>query len=560
MSVDVSPEGLVPSTTDWYLHVADTYPYGHVVFYPAKIGGLTLTFNHQNHNGPGPDELPWRSGRLCVDTSLRTLGRRSYDAEPFDSERRLAWHVHRVQEWLVLASRNELVQSGDLFELPHIPFSGGLKVVFSEGPDNFPLWRGQHPRKGTATVRSLRENPQILLVEQFKAGRPRFEIDSEWSKPLGKDTDLAVAWIWLDGLPVVEPWAIPTSWGELRLCCQVQGIDLDSLLRPGISGLRDGKEHLLLIGFPIPARFEGPDIQAHWFALWLPRLTSRPVDGFRSSELGYWNLDRIGVLGDAAPLKWVETENWHQDEISGRGRVHPLLQSKSVLVIGGGAVGSVVAELLVRAGVQRLTIIDHDCLGAGNLVRHTLGVSHIGNPKASSLANQLDDAMVHSVVSAIDASFPPRQQNDVNRVLDADVVIDCTADDSVAEQMNRFAWDGPVTFVSLSVGFGAQRLFAYVAHGNTFPSADFAGKLDPWLRSEIDVYDADLPRDGTGCWHALMPGRIDDIWMLAGAGVKTIESAIVDPPREPTLTVFEQQYEEGVFVGLHRASEPPFTS
>ncbi len=556
ITAHVEPGGLVPCTTDWYLHVRATYPYGQVVFYPAKAGGITLTFNHQNHNSPGPDGLPWRCGRLCVDTSLRTLGRHSYDIEPFDPESRLAWHVQRVQEWLNLASRGELVQPGDPFELPHIPSSSDQKVVFAEGPENLPFWQGKHSRKGSASVRTLQEDPLILVVDDFNVDRSDVDIQDPWSKPLGEETDLGVRWIWLDQLPVVEPWEIPTTWRQLRLCCRAQGIDLDSLLRPIGNSLRDGRRHVLLVGFPIPARVQGPDVQAHWLALSLPALASGPVSGFRPTEEGYWSRDRSLVFGDNVPLKWLETENWHQDEITGRGRMHGPFQSKSVLIIGGGAVGSVLAELLVRSGVQDVTIMDHDRLKVGNLVRHTLGVSHLDKPKASSLAGRLDDAAVHSLASAIDASFPPREQEDFNRVLDADVVIDCTAEDSVLKHMNEFPWDGPITFVSVSVGLKARRAFTYLAHANTFPSGDFANRMDPWLRSEIDDYDEEFPRDGTGCWHALMPARIDDIWMMTGALVKTIESAIAEPPSEPTLVVFEQHYESGVFIGFSRVSEP----
>ena len=556
ITADVESGGPVPRTTDWYLHVRGTYPYGQIVFYPAKVSGIALTFNHQNHNRAGPDELPWRCGRLCVDTTLRTLGRRSYDIEPFDPESRLAWHVQRVQEWLGLASRGELVEPGDPFELPDIPFSSALKVVFAEGHENLLFWRGKHPRKGTASVRNLQEDPLILVVDDLNEGRSGVDIQDPWTKPLGKENDLGVAWIWLDKLPVIGPWAIPTTWGELRQCCQRQGIDLDSLLRSAVSGLRDGKRHVLLVGFPIPAKVQQPDVQVHWLALWLPPLTSRPLPGFRSTESGYWSRDRSLVFGDKVALEWVETENWHQDEISGRGRMNPSVRSKSVLIIGGGAVGSVLAEILVRSGVQDVTIMDHDHLKAGNLVRHTLGVSHLEKPKASSLADRLNDAAVHSVVTPINATFPPRQQKDRNRVLDADVVIDCTAEDSIVAEMNQFPWDGPITFISVSVGLKARRAFTYVAHGSTFPAADFASKLDPWLRSEMDGYDGELPRDGTGCWHALMPARIDDIWMMTGAVVKTMETAIAEPPSEPTLIVFEQQYENGVFNGLRRVSEP----
>ena len=444
IAADVESGGLIPRTTDWYIHVRDTHPFGQVIFYPAKVGGVAHTFNHQNHNGAGPDELPWRCGRLCVDTSLRTLGRRSYDVEPFDPESRLVWNVRRVQEWLHLASRGELVHPGDPFELPDIPFASGPKVVFAEGPENLSFWLGRHSRIGTASVRTLKEDPLTLVVDDLNVGKSGVDIQAPWTKPLGKENDLGVAWIWLDRLPVVDPWAIPTTWGQLRTCGKAQGVDLNSLLRSLCSNLRDGKRHFLLVGFPIPAKVQEPDVQVHWLALWLPPLTSRPIPGFRPTESGYWSRDRSLAFGDNVALEWVETENWHQDEISGRGRMDPSVRSKSVLIIGGGAVGSVLAEILVRSGVQDVTIMDQDPLKAGNLVRHTLGVSHLEKPKASNLADRLDDAAVHSVVTPIDAAFPPTAQKDINRVLDADVVIDCTADDSVAAHMRSLLGTGPL--------------------------------------------------------------------------------------------------------------------
>ena len=48
--------------------------------------------------------------------------------------------------------------------------------------------------------------------------------------------------------------------------------------------------------------------------------------------------------------------------------------------------------------------------------------------------------------------------------------------------------------------------------------------------------------------------------MMTGAAVKTIEAAIAEPPSEPTLVVFEQQYENGEFVGLRRVYAPDANS
>ena len=443
ITAGVRPEGPVPQTTDWFLHVEETYPHGNVFFYPAKSGGITQTFNHQNYNGAGSDELPWRSGRLCVDTSLRTLGRRAYDVEPFDPESRLVWHVSRVQEWLCFASQGKLTQPCDPFELPHIPTSSTINVIFTEGPEDFPYWQKKHPRKGTAKVRILQDDPEIFVVDELSAGRSRIDAKSTWTTPLGEETNSCAAWIWLDRLPVMEPWAIPMSWGEFREYSAKRGLNLDQMLRSAVKDLRDGREHLLLVGFPIPKIVQGPDVQAHWLALRLPPLTNTRERGFRSSEPGYWKRDRKRIFGDEVPIEWVETQNWHKDEISGRGRIAASLRDSSILIIGGGAIGSALGEILIRSGVQRLTIIDHDRLQAGNLVRHTLGVSHIGKSKASCLADRLNDAAVHSTVSSIDSSFPPRKQEDIDIVLDADVIIDCTADDGVAQRMREFPWGDP---------------------------------------------------------------------------------------------------------------------
>ena len=61
-------------------------------------------------------------------------------------------------------------------------------------------------------------------------------------------------------------------------------------------------------------------------------------------------MDRTRYFGDTMPLNWIETENWHENEISGRGKMNQSVRSKSFLIVGGGAVGSVLAEFLIRSG------------------------------------------------------------------------------------------------------------------------------------------------------------------------------------------------------------------
>ena len=155
--------------------------------------------------------------------------------------------------------------------------------------------------------------------------------------------------------------------------------------------------------------------------------------------------------------------------------------------------------------------------------------------------------------------FPPNpddaEQSD--NIGSCDVIIDATGDDAAAAAMSRFQWIGDKTFVSVSLGMYARRLFCFTARGSVFPNAEFREQLDHWLRLEGEEYNLDeLPRDGPGCWHPRHPARIDDVWMLTAAAVKLVERAIADPPDAPALTVLEQQTDAaGNFAGIRDVSQ-----
>ena len=530
-----------------------------MIFYPAKQGGVSETFQHQNYNEVGAAEYAWREGRLCLDTGLRALSREAYDFEPLNPEQRLIWHVGRLQEWLKLASNGELVQSGDPFELPHVPVTENIRLAFSESNETLRQWMQLSQRYGSAQINVLSAESPYQVVAGFFVGEKREPIGTKWVKTLGQTFDNNSAWIRLDRLPVLQPWQIPISWGELRRACQAQEIKLNSLLHSAVNSLRDGRWHWLLIGFPIPARNWDPNQQMHWLALKLPPLASRPVPGFRPNREGYWRADLCKVFRDNTRLEWVQTENWHFKEVTNRGRLRTEVTTKSVLIIGCGALGSAISEILVRAGVQKLVLIDPDNLSVGNLSRHTLGISSLGKSKSSALANRLNQVAIHSSVQSIEESFPAKCQSNIDLMLACDVVIDCSGSDSVSYDLACFPWTESKTFFSISLGLEALRLFLFISHGETYPNQEFREQIDPWLELELEGYSAELPRDGIGCWHPRMPARADDVWLMAAVAMKAVENWIAFPPAKSRLTVYEQKLEDGVFTGLHEVlpSEHP---
>lgn len=93
------------------------------------------------------------------------------------------------------------------------------------------------------------------------------------------------------------------------------------------------------------------------------------------------------------------------------------IQSKKVLVIGLGGVGSYVVESLVRSGIINITIVDNDTIDISNLNRQLMtNINNIGKYKTDELKKRiksinnecnvkcettfLDDSNINSIVTS----------------------------------------------------------------------------------------------------------------------------------------------------------------
>ncbi|MDQ1246320.1 MAG: molybdopterin-synthase adenylyltransferase [Actinomycetota bacterium] len=102
---------------------------------------------------------------------------------------------------------------------------------------------------------------------------------------------------------------------------------------------------------------------------------------------------------------------------------HPRLHG-SILMVGAGAVGSLLANELAALGCGPIRIIDFDILESHNITRHKLGANSIGRPKAIALAEKLREELPHCQAIGLNADFtklPVEQQIAFAR--EADVVI-----------------------------------------------------------------------------------------------------------------------------------------
>ena len=92
------------------------------------------------------------------------------------------------------------------------------------------------------------------------------------------------------------------------------------------------------------------------------------LKGFRQNEKGYWFRDKSSILTMDMKLDWALSQNWNENDIFNRGRVNKSLRTMKILIIGAGAVGAAVAELLTRAGVCNIHVQDFDIVEIGTLI------------------------------------------------------------------------------------------------------------------------------------------------------------------------------------------------
>lgn len=129
--------------------------------------------------------------------------------------------------------------------------------------------------------------------------------------------------------------------------------------------------------------------------------SSKIKNGFRSwaqvplghikRAMAQQRVDRVVVSRVDAP--WIHGRGHSPEQAD--------LQARRVAIVGCGAIGCEIAEMLAKSGVGELTLIDGDNFQSANAGRHLLGLSYLGWNKARGVATELQRRLPHLKVGAI---------------------------------------------------------------------------------------------------------------------------------------------------------------
>jgi len=103
------------------------------------------------------------------------------------------------------------------------------------------------------------------------------------------------------------------------------------------------------------------------------------------------------------------------------------LESAHVHLVGGGALGSFIADALVRGGLGNLVVQDHDVVRPGNLVRHLVGWEQVGMNKGHAIKHYLDGTTYSSCTIEASSMAMLTLEQALDALNSCDLLIDATA-------------------------------------------------------------------------------------------------------------------------------------
>lgn len=160
----------------------------------------------------------------------------------------------------------------------------------------------------------------------------------------------------------------------------------------------------------------------------------------------------------------VRVDGVSRADLTARSPLTAFVGDRSVVIIGCGAIGSVVAEQLARTGVRRFALVDRDVLEPGNLTRHAATMHHTGLNKAVAMAGHLRTVNPHVEADVLAAPVAGVTRSADGKLITellaelitgADLVIDSSAEVGVQEATAAMARVLGVPWLMLSASEGA---------------------------------------------------------------------------------------------------------
>jgi hypothetical protein len=275
----------------------------------------------------------------------------------------------------------------------------------------------------------------------------------------------------------------------------------------------NGKYLPLFVGYNIS------NVEIHWQVIML-EIGNFPIYGEKINQ--QW----LTMLDGDRDIDWAMTRNCSYKYFFGRGRFNDKITNGKILIIGIGAIGSIVAKTLVRCGCTRVDFIDYDVKEPENVCRSEYSFASGVNNKTNDLINEM--FLISPFFDPVNGGYSfseifdffikshltdKKSKSELEKYLNEyDIVIDCSTDNDLLYVLGQLNINSMLLNISIS-NHAKHLVCATEQNRYDFINNQFYNVL------RFDIDDLYNP---TGCWSPTFKASYNDINTLVQFALKHI--------------------------------------
>lgn len=263
----------------------------------------------------------------------------------------------------------------------------------------------------------------------------------------------------------------------------------------------------IIIGYKIPTG------EIHW-ELIIVTQNDLPIKKQKNAQ-GKWN----NVIDDQKEIIWGKTYNISYNYFFGRGRMNEKITEGKVLIIGLGAIGSMISNILTRGGCKNISLVDYDVKVPENICRSEYNLNPLICTKTEDLKDLMYSISPYVKIPSFDLEFKllfensPSELEKFEEILNSyDFIFDCTTDNDLLYILSKLNLKN--NFFSFSITNKAEHLVC-ACEGDKYKFSQI--QFNKVLESDTDdLYEP------TGCWNPTFKASYNDIGVLVQTAMKQI--------------------------------------
>lgn len=357
------------------------------------------------------------------------------------------------------------------------------------------------------------ENIKSHILQKFCDNNGKEIVDVKWNVPLKSQDKYPGLFIFLKDAPSKNQRWVFENWKDFEERLPLDFLQFLHTVQKSQTKEK-GKLFPLFVGYNISA------VEIHWQAIML-EMGNFPIYGQKTNQQWFTKLDID------RSIDWAMTRNCSYKYFFGRGRLSDKITNSKILIIGIGAIGSIVAKTLVRCGCTRIDFIDYDVKEPENVCRSEYSFASGINNKTNDLAKEL--SLISPFFNPVYGGYNFSEAFDflikshltdekiksdlIERLNDYDVIIDCSADNDLLYVLSQLPLKSLLLNISIS-NHAKQLVCASEQNRYEFITSQFSGNI---LKFDIDdLYNP------IGCWSPTFKASYNDINTLVQFAIKHI--------------------------------------